>query len=456
MAIIASYFKGETYGLMGPQIAATLISRRSPCDCIVIGVTREDRPDAVKSALAAYFGSQRPLIAFSTLSGREDLYALARDLTSQGVFTLLAGPQAGVDFLGEHNWRQHTHRFQGLSSNFSMGLQGPAEQIIPILKTPHLDAFEDNPGVLCQTGRAIRQNPSLAWNPDNLTTVDWTNLFRIEERQLVRHSITAAQVLQQIGCPYAARARRITLDFPSALRNHTDRVVPVLAKGCTFCDVAADKGFQGTLDNETVLAQIANLPEGHEGCKIAFELINEYPLPGLARLLDAVASHGIGLSQINLTLRVDGLVSSAEHLRNALTLADRRGVRIVLSSVGFESFDDRILRNLNKGVDAAFNLAAVNLMRQLKKEFPSTFGYLRSEGGNHGYIHPTPWDTAETETQTNDMIVRYGLDQDILPNHSTPLIIHHASVLGDWIRAIERTEEIQLKRYGTIIGWWDL
>jgi hypothetical protein len=45
--------------------------------------------------------------------------------------------------------------------------------------------------------------------------------------------------------------------------------------------------------------------------------------------------------------------------------------------------------------------------------------------------------------------------EDILPEHSTPLIIHHASYLGDWIRQIESTTSITFSREGTWIEWWN-
>ena len=455
MVIIASYFKDETYGLLGPQMAASLISAHTPYKCIVIGVSNEDRLDQVKKILYDHFGSQRPVIGFSTLSGREDLFTLASDLKSEGAFTILAGPQAGVDFSGEYNWSQHVHRFKGYWANFSIALQGPAEQIFPVLSAHKLDKA-DYPGVLCKTDQIIQKHPPMNWNPERLTAVDWHNLYRIKAGQLVSHTISTAQVLQQIGCPFAARSKRITIDFPSAMHSHTDRAIKLKACGCTFCDVAADKGFYGTLDNNAVMAQINGLPENADGRKIPFELINEYPLPRLASLLENASTHGIGLSQVNLTLRADGLVNSEEHLRNALTLAENNGTRILMASVGFESFDNSILRNLNKGIDVALNLAAIDLMRQLKSEYPEVFGYLRTEGGNHGYIHPTPWDTPETANNISAIIHRYGLDQDILPNHSTPLIIHHASVLGDWVRRIEKIEAMRVKRYGAIIGWWDI
>jgi hypothetical protein len=115
MAIITSFFKGETYGLLGPQMAATIIQNRTPYACIVIGVAREDDRAWVKNALAEYFGPQRPIIGFSALSGREDLFALAKELREEGAVTLLAGPQANVDFRGEPDWQNHPQRFKGLS-----------------------------------------------------------------------------------------------------------------------------------------------------------------------------------------------------------------------------------------------------------------------------------------------------------------------------------------------------
>jgi hypothetical protein len=48
----------------------------------------------------------------------------------------------------------------------------------------------------------------------------------------------------------------------------------------------------------------------------------------------------------------------------------------------------------------------------------------------------------------------YQLALDILPSHSTPLIIHHASGLADWIRQIELIEDLEFKRHGTTIAWW--
>jgi hypothetical protein len=143
-------------------------------------------------------------------------------------------------------------------------------------------------------------------------------------------------------------------------------------------------------------------------------------------------------------------------LREALALAGALDVRVLLGSMGFESFDDRILSNLHKGLDAETNLRAVKLMRDLKNEFPRHWAYSRQEGGIHGFIHPTPWDSPETESNNRRLIALYGLLNDVLPDRSVPLIIHHASALGDWTREIERRENIQFKREGSTIAWWQV
>ena len=93
-------------------------------------------------------------------------------------------------------------------------------------------------------------------------------------------------------------------------------------------------------------------------------------------------------------------------------------------------------------------------MRDLKKEFADTWCYSRAEGAVHGLIHPTPWDTVETSINTKRNISLYGLERDILPPHSTPLIVHHACTLADWMREVEESEGVQYKRHGSIIAWW--
>jgi hypothetical protein len=447
MVIVTGYVEGETYGLLGPQLAASLIQENTIYDCIVVTLTRDFDTNILRKALQEYFGNQRPVMGFSYLAGRSDLFSLARDLKQEGSFTILAGPQANVDFAGEKGWQDHPHYFQGLSSFFSMAVHGPAEQIFPLLNHPIDPRTISDPGPL---------KSSSAWDERFLTNVRWDNLYALHGGRLTPLPVTTGQVLQQIGCPHASQTRLVEIDYPVALQKNEKDKVSLPLKGCSFCDVAIDKGFHGALSLDAVLEQVRRLPEREDGRKIPFELINENAIPGLPALLQGVREKRIHLSRINLTLRADWFVLAERILKEALDLAGAMDVRILLGSMGFESFDDRILSNLHKGLDAETNLRAVKLMRDLKSEFPGQWAHSRQEGAIHGFIHPTPWDTAETEANNRRVISLYGLLDDILPERSVPLIIHHASALGDWAREIERRENIRFKREGSTIGWWQV
>ena len=456
MVIITSYFTGETYGLLGPQAAATIITRQTPYECLVVTVTNEDDPQTVKKALYDFFGSQTPLVGFSYLSGRPDLLALAAQLKAEGATTLLAGPQSNVDFSGETGCDRHPHRFQGLADHFNFALRGPAEQLVPFLQSESPATLPDIAGALyLDETNVLAENPETDWNPTVFSSIDWSNIYRIVESHLVPIDITAAQVLQQIGCPWAARSKRADIDYPAFLTQSGEKHVHLDLAGCSFCDVATDKGLVTGVPDDAVLVQVESLPETKDGRKIPFELINENPLPGLPHLLERVHDRGLAISQINLTLRADWLLKADRHLQSALEMARDMSCRIVFASIGFESFSDVLLRNLNKGLPVDTNLAAVDLIRRMKSAFPRELGYLRSEGGNHGFIHPTPWDTPATESDLGRIIDQHDLARDILPDHSTPLIIHHASGLGAWIRAIENRENITFTRRGAVVAWWD-
>jgi len=135
-------------------------------------------------------------------------------------------------------------------------------------------------------------------------------------------------------------------------------------------------------------------------------------------------------------------------------LAKAMKAHVLMSAVGFESFSNSILRNLNKGYTVDTNLSAIKLMRQLKEEFPDTWFHATGDGASHGFIHPTPWDSTETNREMSSVILAYGLNRDILPRLSIPLIIHHACGLADWVRELETREGLTLKRRASIIEWW--
>ncbi|MFW6114943.1 MAG: hypothetical protein ACOC6E_01450 [Thermodesulfobacteriota bacterium] len=148
MAIVTSYFSGETYGLLGPQAAATIIEDNTPYECIVIAISREDNTALVKRVITDYFGADRPIIGFSYLSGREDLFSFAKELKQEGALTILAGPQADVDYLGERDRGNHQHRFQGFWSILAYDSTAPENRPFTFSTTfiikdgpPLLDCF---------------------------------------------------------------------------------------------------------------------------------------------------------------------------------------------------------------------------------------------------------------------------------------------------------------------------
>lgn len=454
--IITGYFKGESYGLLGPQMAATIINENSGFSSIVAAVTNEDDKQELKNAVNEYFGDAKKIVAFSCLGGRMDLFDFARELKNEGAVTFLAGPQAGVDYKGEIDSLEHPHRFRGFADTFSFALQGPAQQILPVLEAGFDADLSGFDGILFQDENGdLIENKPVEWSDEWLGKVDWKTICRLKNRSFKPFDITCAQILQQIGCPHASKVKQIQIGYPESLDpDHTKPPVTIRHKGCSFCDVATDKGYFGTVGKEAVKSQMACLPGQSDGSRIAFELINESPLPKLSDVMRLAKENAIELSQINLTLRADYFLAGLDKLKAALETAVKENIRLLLGSIGFESFEDTLLSYMNKGVTRQMNLDTIQAIRELKPKYPYHFGYLKEEGANHGFIHPTPWDTPQISAQVNRTIAMYQLAMDILPNHSTPLIIHHASGLADWIRQIEHTENITFERIGTTIAWW--
>ena len=327
MAIITGYFENETYGLLGPQMAATIIQEHTPYACIVVAVTREYSKAGLKKALNDYFAAEKPVIGFSALSGRQDLFDLAKELKDDGAVTLLAGPQTKVDFAGEKGWQNHPHRFEGLSDNFNFALHGPAEQAVELLNCIDGKEWSHVSGLsyIGPDGNIV-QNPSNAWNAEYLGKVRWDNIYKTTGEGIAPFNISLGQVLQHIGCPHATRTTPLEIDYPVSINKGQTKRIELCIKGCSFCDVAVDKGYHGKLDVETVISQIRGLPQAEDGRKIPFELINENPLSTLPELLKEVRLRSIELSQINLTLRADWFITGLQHLKEALRIAGDMGV----------------------------------------------------------------------------------------------------------------------------------
>jgi hypothetical protein len=433
--IIFTHHTGEPYGILGAQLAATFLERKLSIPSIVVGIERDFSKQQLLHFLEEYYVKKERVVAFSHLCGRKDLLDLVQELKQEGFITVLGGPQARQDYNGEPNSDSYSHRFRGLKSMVNIGFQGPVDGLRP----EHLDMRG-----------ALLEYP---WTKNIFLGIDWSNIYTFSET-LKKLDVRLGQVLNAIGCPYTEKVHRVMLPPPINLRERGIPELEIGTRGCIFCDVSRDKGYHGAVEPDRAMTQIAGLPE-LDGRKIPFELIDEYPIRSLGRVLEDAEKNEIKLSQINLVCRVDDINTHASDLGEILSLARRQDVKIMFASIGFESFCDRLLQYFCKGITLEDIVKCVDTLRRLKDRFGNHFLYRRDEGANHGFIRPTPWDDGETMMEMDRNIFLHRFFEDIVPEHSTPLIIHHASYLGDWIRQIESTTGITFGREGTWIEWWN-
>jgi hypothetical protein len=433
--IIFTHHTGDPHGVLGAQVAATFFDRKLSIPSIVVGIERNFSKERLLRFVDEYYAGKQKIAAFSHLCGRKDLMKLIQELKQDGFVTLLGGPQSRQDYVGEPETDSYPHRFRGLKSMIDIAFHGP----VNLLRSEHLE------------GRDRLLN--YPWTKNIFLEVDWSNIYTFSDT-LKKLDVKMGQVLNTVGCAYASKPQTITLPPPTDLREKDIPELEVRSEGCIFCDVSRDKGYHGAVDRDRLMAQMKGLPEVHGG-KIPFELIDEYPIRSVGKLLEDAQLHEIKLSQINLVCRVDDINAHASDLVEILSLARNQDIRIMFSSIGFESFCNRLLHYFCKGITVEDIVKCVETLRRLKDRYGGTFLYRRDEGANHGFIRPTPWDDSETMQETDRNIFLFRLFEDILPEHSTPLIIHHASYLGDWIRQIESTTGITFSREGTWIEWWN-
>ncbi|NIT52725.1 MAG: hypothetical protein GWO41_08310, partial [candidate division Zixibacteria bacterium] len=71
----------------------------------------------------------------------------------------------------------------------------------------------------------------------------WDNIYRITNAGIEPFEISTGQILQHIGCPHAARMTEPQIDYPASIDKGQGQKIKLGLKGCSFCDVAVDKGF---------------------------------------------------------------------------------------------------------------------------------------------------------------------------------------------------------------------
>jgi len=433
--IIFTHHTGEPHGILGAQIAATFFQQRLSIPSIVVGIERDFSREQLFHFIGQYYAEKEKIVAFSHLCGRKDIIGLIEGLKQKGFITILGGPQARQDFVGEPDSDAYPHRFRGLKSIVDIVFQGPVDGF----RSEHLNRKA-----------MVIEHP---WTKNIFLEVDWSNIYTFSDT-LKKLEVRMGQVLNSIGCAYANKIQTVILPPPVSLREKNIPDLEVRSEGCIFCDVSRDKGYHGPIERDKVITQMMGLPEV-DGRKIPFEIIDEYPIRSLGKLFEDTERHKIKLSQINLVCRVDDINTHASELVEILSFARRLDVKIMFASIGFESFCDRLLQYFCKGITMADIVKCVETLRRLKDQFGNYLLYRRDEGANHGFIRPTPWDDSEVLMDIDRDIFLYRFYEDILPEHSTPLIIHHASYLGDWIRQIESVTGIIFSREGTWIEWWN-
>jgi hypothetical protein len=431
--ILITHHTGAPHGILGAQAACTYLTINLNIPSMVVGIARQFSRELLLKFVDDYYEGKDKIIGFSHLCGRKDLLELISAVKERGFFTILGGPQAEKDYYGEIDSERYQMRFKGLHKVIDLAIQGPVDSL-------QRDDLYSKAGCL-----------NFSWKKDIVLNVDWTNMYIFSDT-LKRLEIKTAQVLNSIGCPYANKKNTVRLPLPDTIKEKS-LYIDVESYGCIFCDVSRDKGFHGHIDRSVVLSQIRALPE-ENAKKIPFELIDEYPISSLQWIIDDAAQAGIKLSQVDLVCRIDDIITHPVLLDAVLKTAKEKQITIKFSSIGFESFNDRILRLLNKGISVNDIVRCVGILRQLKDRFGDSLLYRRDEGANHGFIHPTPWDDSDTISENNMNIAIYRFFDDIVPEYSVPLIIHHASYLGDWIRQVESEMQVGFKREGTWIEWW--
>src|SRR4030042_1328741 len=209
--IIFTHHTGEPHGMLGAQIAATFFQQRLSIPSIVVGIERDFSREQLFHFIGQYYAEKEKIVAFSHLCGRKDIIGLIEGLKQKGFITILGGPQARQDFVGEPDSDAYPHRFRGLNS---------------------------------------------------------------------------------IGCAYANKIQTVILPPPVSLREKNIPDLEVRSEGCIFCDVSRDKGYHGPIERDKVITQIMGLPEV-DGRKIPFEIIDEYPIRSLGKLLEDTERHKI-------------------------------------------------------------------------------------------------------------------------------------------------------------------
>ena len=217
--------------------------------------------------------------------------------------------------------------------------------------------------------------------------------------------ITRKFVLGNAGCPYG--------DDPA--ENPFYRGLPLASDGslsrlgCAFCHAGGD--YQKRDDHEVIdeIVEQARFYQEHVPGLAELVLIDQHPLRYLARLIEAVHTAGLRPTRWLFAARADSFVREQQRVREAVAAARATGQTVEVYLSGFESFSERELSRYNKGVGVADMLAAVGVMRALRRENEGAFEHARARG--HSLILWSPWTTPEDLADSVEAIRAHGLTE---------------------------------------------
>lgn len=289
----------------------------------------------------------------------------------------------------------------------------------------------------------------------------------LEYRPVVDHEVIAAPggaiapapytVFGNGGCPYSRDVSQAEPYRDVPLGESGD----LLRKGCAFCTMGGD--YDKRSDEATVasvLRQVGYLTE-HLPRPHAFVLTDQHPLRYLPRLLEEAARRGVRNVTWLLETRADWLVEHRSALEASIALAETTETRLELYLVGFESFSNDDLELFNKGTTREVLVAAANLVRELARAHPKSFGFSAERG--HSLILFHPWTSPRRLLESGEALRAHGLADffhditrnrlRLYPRLPITALAQAAGVVAEGWVADAASRTAQSKGYSVDIPW---
>lgn len=190
------------------------------------------------------------------------------------------------------------------------------------------------------------------------------------------------------------------VELSSRAADEIQRLMVAREGGCSFCVLRYSE--RRTESTDAVLPLVLDQIRHLDGQAAGISLQTEHPIPLLAPLLDSLEE--AGLRPFDLVVRTIPwlLLKHQAELEHAIQRCGELGIRLQLTQVGFEAFDEISLLLFHKGLSPEDNRRAARLLTDLSEAYsPQTF----LGTGGHGLIPLHPW-TRPDDLRTNLEVCR--------------------------------------------------